>query len=340
MNKIAEDLKSEFNIYIDEKIQNTSKYLPEKNVIIITDDNVNNIYSEKFPSFPVIVIVNGEQSKSMQTVEGIVSQLIELQADRNTFLLGIGGGVVCDITGFVASIFMRAVSFGFVSTSLLSQVDASIGGKNGVNFNQYKNILGTFNQPEFVICDTQMLKTLPQKEIKNGLGEIIKHAIISGEQMFDFIENNINAITNLEDSIISKLISESVSVKAKIVIQDEKEQNERKKLNLGHTLAHAIEKHSGILHGEAVSIGIVFSAYLSVQKNLLSKETYEKIKTLLIKAGLPVYTDISRKKLADAITKDKKKNSDFIDFVYIEKIGNTKVVKTKISEIQDYILNY
>ena len=182
MQKITIKGKTKSEILIGESFVNTSRYLPKKNVIIITDDNLHKHYSNDFPDFPVIKIGTGEQIKTLQTIEHIISQLIDLQADRKTFLLGIGGGIVCDITGFVASIYMRGINFGFVSTSLLSQVDASVGGKNGINFNSYKNLIGNINQPKFVICDIEMLYTLPKKEIKNGIAEIIKHSIIANKK--------------------------------------------------------------------------------------------------------------------------------------------------------------
>jgi 3-dehydroquinate synthase len=340
MQKLTIKGKTDSEIIIDEDFNNLSKYLPSKNVIIITDDNLYNFYSKSFPDFPVIKIGVGEQIKTLQTVEFITNKLIELQADRHSFLLGIGGGIVCDITGFVASIYMRGIKFGFVSTSLLSQVDASLGGKNGVNFNSYKNIIGNFNQPKFVICDTKMLKTLPQKEIKNGMGEIVKHCLIADKKMYDRVRNDIPQILDLEQDIISDLIYNSVKIKSAIVNKDETEQGKRKKLNFGHTLGHAIEKHSNISHGEAISIGMVFSAHLSYKKGLIAKNDVGKIIDLLNKLDLPTSTNIDKQKLADAILNDKKRNSNTIDFVLITEIGNAIIETFSIEELKNEILNY
>ncbi len=338
MYKININGNNKSEILIGEKLENLKNYLPDKNVVIITDSNVFGLYSGDFPKFPVIKIGFGENIKNLSTVEYIIGKLIDLQADRKTFLLGIGGGIVCDITGFVASIYMRGVDFGFVSSSLLSQVDASVGGKNGVNFDSYKNIIGNFNQPKFVICDTEMLNTLPQKEIKNGMGEVVKHAVIADVEMFKLIEKNISKIFNLNLNFISELILNSVSIKSEIVNKDEKEQGERKKLNFGHTLGHAIEKHSDLSHGEAISIGMVFSAFFSFKKKYILKRDAKRIKKLLSDLGLPTSTDIDREKLADAITKDKKRNSDFIDFVFLKQIGEATVERISIDELKNEIL--
>ena len=338
MQKITINGTSKSEILIGEKLANVIKYLPVANVIIITDTNVHKHYSKELLDAPIIKIGTGEQIKTMSTVEFIINKMIELQADRHVFLLGIGGGVVCDITGFVASVYMRGVDFGFVSTSLLSQVDASVGGKNGVNFNSYKNIIGTFNQPKFVICDTKMLNTLPEKEIISGIGEIVKHSIIADGRMFCIIKNNIPQILNLNEKRITELIHNSITIKSEIVNEDEKEQSERKKLNFGHTLGHAIEKHSNLSHGEAISIGMVFSANLSYKKGYITQKDVEKIKDLLTNLGLPVSTNINRVKLADAIGKDKKRNNEIIDIVLIKKIGEAIVEPINIDDIKNEIL--
>ena len=331
------DLKNS-QIIIDDFKKFLVKVLPkDRKIIIVTDVNINKLYGSLFSSFPIIEIGVGEKIKTLKTVEDITEKLIELEADRHSFLLGVGGGIVCDITGFAASIFMRGIDFGFVSTSLLSQVDASIGGKNGVNFSSYKNIIGNFNQPQFVICDTKMLNSLPEKEIKCGLGEIIKHALIADADMFDLISENYEDILNLDDKILPKLIFENIKIKAKIVEKDEIEQGERKKLNFGHTLAHAIEKHSDISHGEAVAIGIVFAAKISLQKGYISEIEYDKIKETLIKYDLPIEFNIEKEKIFNAIKKDKKRNSENISFVLLEEIGKAKIEDISFTELEKYL---
>ena len=171
-------------VLIGEQLGNLHKYLPVKMPIIITDSSVKKHWGRKFPPGAVITIDTGEEIKSLDTVSVLYDKLLSLGADRSSFIVGIGGGIVCDIAGFVASTYMRGIRFGFVSTTLLSQVDASVGGKNGVNFGGYKNIVGVFNQPEFVICDQNLLQTLPASEFRCGFAEIVNHGAIADEELF------------------------------------------------------------------------------------------------------------------------------------------------------------
>ena len=216
-------------IHVGESYKNVGKYLPSSNVVIIADSNVFDHYHESFPKAKTIKIETSEKKKSLDTVNYIVNELVDMEADRSLFLLGIGGGILCDIAGFVASIYMRGVSFGFVSTTLLSQVDASVGGKNGVNFKGYKNIVGVFNQPDFVICDPEVLKTLPPDELLNGCAEIIKHGAIADENLFKYLEDNYKGIMDLDSSVIERVVYDSVVIKSDVVNKDEKEKGVRKK---------------------------------------------------------------------------------------------------------------
>jgi len=314
-------------ILTGEKFENISKYLPAGDVVIITDVNVHRLYSNIFPSFPVISIGTGEEIKTLETVNHIFSQFLSLGVDRSWFVLGIGGGIVCDVAGYAASTYMRGLSFGFVSSTLLSQVDASVGGKNGVNFAGYKNLVGTINQPDFVICDASILKTLPEREIKCGFAEIIKHAVISGEEMFSFLENNADKAMKLDQSVIEKLISDSVVIKSEIVGRDELEKGERRILNLGHTFGHAIEINSDFNHGESVAAGLKMACDLSVKKGFLKEKTAERIINLLKKYNLPTEHKVEMSKLTSAIAKDKKRENSFVNFVFIRDVGDVFVEK-------------
>jgi 3-dehydroquinate synthase len=325
------------SIYIDESLHNVEKYLPESKTIIITDENVKNYYSNDFPDFPVITISTGESIKTLSTVESIYRQLIDLSCDRQTFILAIGGGIVCDIAGFVASTFQRGLRFGFVSTSLLSQVDASVGGKNGVNFDAYKNMVGVFMQPEFVICDINLLKTLPEEEIVNGFAEIVKHALINDYSMFEFIEQNKTKALELDHKIISKLVTDSIRIKSSVVQKDEKESGERRKLNFGHTVGHGIEKIAQPGHGYAVSLGMVAAAEFSLKKGYISEQDLNRIVNLLDALKLPVKHDFSIKEIADALQADKKREGDYIYFVFLEKIGKSSIEKVSFTEIEDFL---
>ena len=327
-------------IAVGESLVNIGKYVNGTKTVIITDKNLNHFYNLQFPQWDTIVIGTGEKIKTLETVEYIYRNLVELEIDRSCFIVGVGGGIVCDITGFAASTYMRGLGFGFVSTSLLSQVDASVGGKNGVNFQGYKNMIGVFNQPEFVICDPVMLKTLPQEELLSGFAEIVKHAAIGNSDMFSFLENNFQKALDLDAQILGKLVYDSVKIKAAVVRRDEKEEGERRKLNFGHTLGHAIEKTIGIPHGEAVSIGIVFAADLSIKKNMLSIEEAERIKALLDQIGLPTLPNgiqFDKNKLLDALKKDKKRVGSGIQFVLLKAIGETAIEEIPIKELEEMI---
>jgi 3-dehydroquinate synthase len=312
---------------------------PRQNVFIITDYNVANFYKSIFPDFPVYEVAPGEKSKELHSLVPLFHWLLENGADRNSFILAIGGGVVCDLAGFIASTFMRGIKFGFVATSLLAQVDASVGGKNGVNLGGYKNIVGTFTQPEFVLCDSAMLKTLPEVEYTNGLAEIIKHALIRDAEKFAFLEANQKSIMSRENSSVDYLVSRSVHIKASIVQADEREHGERRLLNFGHTWGHAIEKVAQVPHGQAVSIGMVFAADFSVKLGLLTVEKRDRIVTLLKNYGLPVLSDYNKHEVFDAMLKDKKKQNNRMHYVLLEDIGKSLVKDIEIEELREFALH-
>lgn len=321
-------------ILVGERITNLSSYLPHGKVIIITDKNVHRLYHKELAGYPVIAIRLGEKNKTLQTVEYIYKKLVELEADRSTFIAGVGGGIVCDITGFAASTYMRGLRFAFVPTTLLAQVDASVGGKNGVNFNGFKNMIGVFNQPEVVICDMKLLKTLPKKEILCGFGEIVKHALIADANLFNFLEKNLRKALALNSRIIEELVYRSVIIKSDVVNQDEREKGFRRILNFGHTLGHAIEKCSDTYsHGEAISIGMLAISALSVRKGLLNPEEYTRIEMLIRAIGLPVRVRIPASRIEEAMRKDKKREGKSIHVVCLKSIGNTTVEKMDVNQL-------
>jgi 3-dehydroquinate synthase len=326
-------------IMIGERLENLSKYIPVETPIIITDTNVLEHWGKHFPHGNVITIGTGEKIKTFDTVRDIYQQLLKLEADRASFIIGIGGGIVCDIAGFVASTYMRGLRFGFVSSTLLSQVDASVGGKNGFNFGGYKNIVGVFNQPEFVICDLNLLKTVPQKEILSGFAEIIKHGAIADEDLFRYLEDNRDRALALDLPVIEKLVHDSVIIKSKIVNQDEKEKGERRKLNFGHTFGHAIEKITKVRHGEAVSAGMVLASELAVKKKTLAVKDSQRIADLLDKYGLPVRLEFDCTAVLETLKMDKKREGDLIYFVLLNAIGNAYVEEISIQELEAVLVN-
>ena len=324
-------------VMIGESLSNLGRYLPLEKTVIITDKNVWRFHGKDFPQSRVIKIEPGEKGKTLDTVREIYERLLEFEVDRSSFIAGIGGGVVCDIAGFAASTFLRGIRFGFVSTTLLSQVDASVGGKNGVNLDEYKNIVGVFNQPEFVICDLRLLETLSRRELLNGFAEIIKHAAICDTELFAFLEDNYKKALSLDRNVIEKLVYDSVKIKSGIVSRDEKEKDERRKLNFGHTFGHAFEKNLGILHGEAISAGMIIASRLSVKKGLLKEEEFERLKRLIELFGLPAELLWDRVKVIDAVKKDKKREKLSLHFVLLSGIGSAVVKEIQISELEKEI---
>jgi 3-dehydroquinate synthase len=321
-------------IIVGDSLEQLHDNLSGKKVVVITDNRVRQLYGDRFPSAPVISIGIGEEHKVIDTVRDIYSGLLEREADRSSFILGIGGGIVCDVSGFAASTYMRGIRFGLVASTLLAQVDAAIGGKNGVNFNGYKNLVGTFNQPEFVICDPRWLATLPERELRCGLAEIIKHGLIGDPNLFNFIETHVENILKLDLDIYKTLVSDAVAVKVAVVNRDEKEAGERRILNFGHTFGHAIERTLQISHGEAVSIGMMIALDLSAKKGYLSADTVEKVGRLLQQLKLPIRCDVDPLAVIDAVRKDKKRESDAIHFVLLRGIGEAMVERVSLAELE------
>lgn len=324
-------------VLVGERLENLHRYLPVENPIIITDHVVLDLYRQKLPKAEIICIGTGEENKTLRTVESIYERLVQLGADRTAFIVGFGGGIVCDIAGFVASTYLRGVRFGFVSSTLLAQVDASVGGKNGVNYRGYKNMVGVFNQPEFVLCDLELLQTLSEKEIQCGFAEIVKHAAIADADMFTCLENNAEQALALDHAIVEHLVSRSVSIKAAVVNHDEHERGERRKLNFGHTFGHAIEKVCGLPHGQAVSIGMSVAAALSVRRGLLAPEEATRLNTLLARLNLPSSTDAPWNDVLAALDKDKKREGQAIHFVLLKRIGEAVVDSIPLEELRAVI---
>lgn len=225
-------------------------------IVAIVDSNVLRLHGPRLGDIEIIEAAPGEGNKTLGAIERVYRSLLELEADRSAFVVGIGGGIACDIAGFAASTYMRGLRFGFVPTTLLAMVDASVGGKNGVNFMGYKNIIGTIRQPEFCLCDFELLETLPESEMRNGLAEAVKSAAIGDAGFFSYLEGGWKDALSRKGSAVERVVHDSLRVKIGIVEADETEKGERMKLNFGHTIGHAVEKAAGIPHGEAISIEI------------------------------------------------------------------------------------
>jgi 3-dehydroquinate synthase len=328
--------ESRSEIMVGNSWESVNKLLPGRSVVIITDDNVRGLYEDRFPEFPLFSITPGEGSKKLEVIEHLAEKLLEAGIDRTGFILAVGGGVVCDIAGFLASVYMRGIRCGYVSTSLLSQVDASTGGKNGVNLGDSKNMLGNIRQPEFVICDPAMLVTLPEQEFLSGLAELIKTAVIGDKDLFDLIEQSFTEIMNRDRDLLTVLVAKSVKFKASVVSEDERENGLRRILNFGHTYGHAIELQKAVKHGFAVASGMELAAEFSFERGLIRTCDKERIINLLRKFGLLETHIISDDQIEQLILHDKKKSGADIHFVFTEGIGKAVVEKISVGDVIDF----
>ena len=321
--------------YIDADFAYLEKLVSKDQAVIVTDDNIAAKHQKKFKGWKSIVIKAGEQYKVQATVDDIIQQLIGLGADRKTTLIGVGGGVITDITGYVAGVFMRGIKCGFVPTSVLAMVDASIGGKNGIDVGVYKNMVGLIRQPAFLLYDFSLLKSLPKEEWVNGFAEIIKHACIKDAAMFTMLENNNLSLFQKDNAAIAKLIQRNALIKTKVVINDEFEKGERKLLNFGHTLGHAIENLYHIPHGHAVSIGIGVACTFS--EEILGFKSTARVVSILKKYGLPPQFDFDKTEAFRILKSDKKKDNQSINYILLSKIGKGEIVSLPFTEIETLI---
>ena len=306
-----------------------------RKIIFITDENIKKHHPELFTAHATYAIPVGEKYKNQTTIDGILHFLYELEVDKDDFIIGVGGGVVSDITGFVSAVFKRGVRFGLLPSSILGMVDASIGGKNGINYLQVKNMIGTIYQPDFIVYDFSLLNSLPHAEWINGFAEIIKHACIKDANLFNNLESvSVNDFKTNKESL-TELIKSNVFLKTEIVKKDELDKADRKLLNFGHTFGHAIENIHELPHGSAVSIGMVIACRLSEMLSGFSSSETKRVMNLLKKYNLPVEFNIDPVKVIDMIKKDKKRNGDNIDFVLLKTIGDAHTLPVSISFITD-----
>jgi 3-dehydroquinate synthase len=327
-------------IIIGDKWEKVAGMVPARGAIIITDENVKRLYGDRYPDVPVLSLIPGEKSKDLKVIEQLAGQLLENGIDRTGFILAIGGGVVCDIAGFLAAIYMRGIRCGYVSTTLLSQVDASTGGKNGVNLGNNKNMIGTIRQPEFVICDPSMLETLPEQEYLSGLAELIKTAVIGDKELFEIIEAEQGAILERDPGLLTMLIARSVRFKGYVVSEDERESGLRRILNFGHTFGHAVELQKNLRHGYAVAAGMELATAYSYEKGFISLEDKERIRNLLGRFNLLSLHDLRDDQLKKLILHDKKMTASDIHFVFIEGLGQARTEKVPVEDVLEFYKRY
>lgn len=324
--KPAFSVRGRSDVFIGPAAEILPDVLPAGRVVAVSDAAVAELHGRLLAPYETLLVGRGEEHKTLRTVETLCRRLIGMGADRKTFILGVGGGIVTDVAGFAASIYMRGLPFGFVSTTLLGQVDASVGGKNGVNVDGYKNMAGTFTQPQFVICDPALLRTLPEREFRAGLAEVVKAAIIADADLFGRIERTTFEALRTDTDLLSDAVSAAIRVKSDIVERDERESGDRRKLNLGHTLAHAIEKASNRMnHGEAVAVGTALIAGAAVKLGALTQADCDRIVNVLTALGFDLTPPVEVKRLLKEVGKDKKNEDGMLRIVLPVGIGDCEV---------------
>ena len=332
-----------YNIKIGSKIINYSnleKFVSNKEVLLIHDSAISGALIIKFKKLineetlklESIKINANEQNKSQETLSKIHSTLIENKFSRDCLIIGLGGGIVCDISGFAAATYQRGVDFFLIPTTLLSQVDASVGGKTAINHPKGKNMIGAFHQPLGVLADLAFLSTLPKREISCGLSEMIKHGLIRDIGYFSWLEENIEQIIELDSEITEEAISRSIKIKAEIVREDEKEKSIRALLNFGHTFGHALELIGDFKkynHGEAVAIGMIMALEMSVRIGNITQQDCERVKQLFNRAKIDtkIRKTINSLDLYECMLGDKKKRGNVLNLVVLENLGQAKSVK-------------
>lgn len=330
------DVFGKYKVYIGsdllEKIGEITDLSKFSKVIVITDEKIPEKYLDQFEK---IIVPSGESSKNIETVQLIWKKLIQLGADRKTLVINLGGGVIGDMGGFAASTFMRGIKFLQAPTTVLSAVDASVGGKVGIDFAGVKNLIGSFNQPVGVIVDINTFDSLPDREFISGFGEIIKHGIIADKEYYEKVTSKKPRDFSKDELI--EVIKRSCEIKAEIISGDEKESGSRKLLNFGHTIGHALESASletdnPLLHGEAVSVGMVAEAKISEQLGLIDENVLAEIKHSLDNAGLPTTSKITDiQEVMTLISKDKKSEKGKVNWTLVKGIGKA-VIDQSVNE--------
>jgi 3-dehydroquinate synthase len=321
--------------YFDADFAQLEQIVPKEQSILLTDEHVYTLHRQRFTGWRTIVIPAGEQHKQQSTIDTIIRQLIEQEADRKSILIGIGGGVVTDMAGYAASIYMRGISFGFVPTSILAMVDAAIGGKNGVDVGVYKNLAGTIRQPDFLFYDYSFLQTLPQAEWVNGFAEVIKHACIKDRGLFELLQQHTIGTLQNNPALLHEMIERNAAIKTAVVLNDERETGERRLLNFGHTLGHAIENLYALPHGHAVSIGMAAACTISEEIAGFASAEKQAVLELLQQYGLPVSFGYDKAKAFDLLKMDKKRERDAVHYILLKQTGEAFIQPIGLTQLQD-----
>ena len=332
---------------LSDVVEDIHSFGPVSRYVIVTDSNVADLlgydlaamFRDRDLPASICSFPAGEESKNMSTITDLARQMVREGADRQSLVVALGGGVSGDMAAFLASIYMRGISFVQVPTTLLAQVDSSVGGKTGVDLPEGKNLLGTFYQPLRVYADIGVLATLPAGEYRNGLAEVVKYGMIRDAAFFDYLEDHAVDIINLEPSAVAHIVDVSCRIKADVVAQDEREGGLRRILNFGHTIGHAIEAAAGyrLPHGEAVGLGMVAISDISVSRGLMERGEYERLCSLLKRFGLPVKLEMELDpgEILERMKSDKKSRKGSISFVLGKGIGDTLITEdVSVSEVE------
>ncbi len=341
MNKLTYKINhTETNLLFNISYTEGLKDVLQKNGYLITDANVYSSHRPFIDSIPHFVIRAGEIYKTSETIQLILHDMLEQKIDRDTMIIGMGGGVVTDIAGYVSAIYKRGTSLTLIPTSLLGMVDAAIGGKNGVNAGLYKNVIGTIHQPNHIIFDFELTDTLPETEWQSGMAEIIKHTVTLDTSMIDILEaNRIESIKN-DKTILAALVERNVRLKMDVVCKDSEDLAQRHVLNFGHTLGHAIEQLHDLSHGEAVAIGMVFACRLSESVTGFPAEKTELLIQLLQKYRLPVSINAQSDEVVSIMLNDKKNKGDDIRYVLLENFGKPIVQSFSVEFIRENLNSF
>ena len=329
MEKVLVDLgAASYEIFIGEDILSSVEEFVSGKALLITQKNILDLSTKKFP-YEVALIPDGETSKSLQEAEKLYTRAIEARLDRKSVVIALGGGVVGDLAGFVAATFMRGINLIQIPTTLLAQVDSSVGGKTAVNHPLGKNLIGAFLQPRAVFIDLNFLKTLPEREIKSGLGEVVKYGVISDEKFFSYLEDNAEKILQRDLETLEHVVKRSCEIKAEVVGADEKESGLRRILNFGHTLAHAIEEETAYKkyrHGEAVAVGMMAAALISHELGKTSSENVRRLENLLKRFGMmTTCAGLDADKLYAVTFRDKKTVGGVVNWVLMKNFGDVEI---------------
>lgn len=337
-----------YDIFIESSYEKLPEKLTElfdqdKKLCIVADSNVADLYAKElvallkpiFSSVELFSFPAGEESKHLKTVESVYRFLVEKQFGRKDILAALGGGVTGDLTGFVAATYMRGIDYIQLPTTLLSQVDSSIGGKTGVDFEQFKNMVGAFKMPRLVYMNTAVLQTLSKRQFASGMAEVLKAGLIRDGIFYEWLITHFIEINEMEPELLEEMIRQSCEIKRVVVERDPFEQNERALLNFGHTIGHAIEKYKNfsMLHGECVALGCVAAALISWKRGLLSMEEYYEIRDMFVPFGLPIsIDDISSEQVLNYTKSDKKVEGNHVNFILLKKIGKAFICKDVTNE--------